>query len=307
MNYQNKYIKYNNKYLELSNHLLNYDHNQIGGSEIQNIIILHHPIIKTTKISQDIKLIIKKLSKFGKIHNYWFNFSKDHFELNDLLFENVAKDIDITFSNLNSFFLIALEHACPFGLYYTYHYHSKCTGIICYPFRYYSKGSYKRRIWKLKENNGYAKVIKNYNIDEYMININNKRLQTLINDNSNNGKYALWYVIDFYLQKQYYKIPTKFKIPTILYTRLDLDIKSIIKNNYNRTDIASMKKIFSENDALQQSMIWNYERIKYDDMLKNKNKSTPNNKNKKLLKIKYIISGWENYQDIIDEVILLND
>jgi hypothetical protein len=44
--------------------------------------------------------------------------------------------------------------------------------------------------------------------------------------------------------------------------------------------------------------MWNFDRIKYDDMLKTKNK--------KYLKIKYIISGWEDYMDIINEVILLN-
>ena len=69
------------------------------------------------------------------------------------------------------FHIIALEHACPFGLYYASTYSSKCKGIICYPFRYYSKGSYDRRIWKLKTNNGYAKIIKKYDVDNYMINI----------------------------------------------------------------------------------------------------------------------------------------
>ena len=98
------------------------------------------------------------------------------------------------------------------------------------------------------------------------------------------------------MQKQYDKIPTKFKVPTILYTRLDLDVKSIVEQNYNRTAIASMKLLFSENDALQQSMIWNFERIKYDAMLKDNNK--------RLLKIKYLISGWEDKQDIINKVIL---
>jgi hypothetical protein len=73
------------------------------------------------------------------------------------------------------------------------------------------------------------------------------------------------------------------------------NIKSIVENNYNRTDIANMKKIFSENDAVQQSMMWNFEKIKYDNMLKNKNK--------KNLKIKYIID--EDNMDIINEVILL--
>ena len=57
-----------------------------------------------------------------------------------------------------------------------------------------------------------------------------------------------------------------------------------------------MKKIFSENDALQQSMVWNFERVKYDAMLKSKNK--------KLLKIKYLVSGWEDIADVYDEVIL---
>ena len=281
--------KYKAKYLELSN-------KQIGGSKALDIVILYHPITKNTKIPKDMKPIIKKLSKLGKIHNYWFKFAQNNFELDDLLFENVAKDIDKTFSHLKSFLIIALEHACPFGLYFSSNYSSKCKSIICYPFRYYSKGSYDRRIWKLKTNNGYAKIIKKYDVDKYMININNERLQTLIADSSDEGIQALWYVIDFSMQKQYDKIPIKFKIPTIIYTRLDLDVKLIVENNYDRTDIANMKKIFSENDAMQQSMMWNFERIKYDNMLKTKNK--------KNLKIKYIID-MDN-QDIINEVILLN-
>ena len=57
-----------------------------------------------------------------------------------------------------------------------------------------------------------------------------------------------------------------------------------------------MKKIFSENDALMQSMFWNFDRIKYDAKLKKENKDT----NK--LQIKYLISGWENLNDIVDEV-----
>jgi hypothetical protein len=189
---EDKYIKYKTKYLKLKN-----DNILIGGdnSKTLNIVILHHPITKTfNKISQDMKQFIKKISKFGQIYNYWFNFSKDYFELDDLLFENVALDIYNTFKKLKSFLIIALEHACPFGLYYSYHYPKTCLGIICYPFRYYSKGSYERRFWKLKENGGYSKIIKNYDVDNYMININNERLQTLINDSSDDGIQALWYV-----------------------------------------------------------------------------------------------------------------
>ena len=293
---ENKYIKYISNYIELSN--ISYNE-QYGGANKKslNIVILHHPLIKSKKIPSDTKSIIKKLAKYSIIHNYYFKFSTDNFVLDDLLFENVAEDIHNTFSNLKSFIIICLEHACPFGLYYVNKYPKTCKTIICYPFRYYSKGSYERRFWKLKENGGYAKFIISYDVDNYMININNERLQTLIKDNSDNGKMALYYVIDFFMQKQYEKIPYKFKIKTILYTRLDLDIESIIEFNYKRTDIASMKQIFSENDAMQQSMIWNFERVKYDAMLKTNNK--------KLLKIKYLISGWEDKQHIIDEIVLI--
>ena len=62
-----------------------------------------------------------------------------------------------------------------------------------------------------------------------------------------------------------------------------------------------MKKLFSENDALKASMIWNFERVKYDAKLKKENKNT----NK--LKIKYLISGWEDYNDIVDEIILFKN
>ena len=43
-------------------------------------------------------------------------------------------------------------------------------------------------------------------------------------------------------------------------------------------------------------MFWNFDRVKYDTKLKKVNKD-----NKKL-QIKYLISGWENLNDIIDEI-----
>ena len=69
--------KYKAKYLEFSN-------KQIGGSKTLDIVILHHPITKNTKIPKDMKPIIKKLSKLNianiKIHNYWFKFAQNNFD-----------------------------------------------------------------------------------------------------------------------------------------------------------------------------------------------------------------------------------
>lgn len=271
-----------------------------------NIIFLHHPsiFIKPT-ISEEIKPIVEKLSKFGNVYNYFFKFHGDNkFELKDLLFENVTEDIDNTFKHLDRYFVVAYEHACPMALHFVNRYPKKVTGVICYPFRYYSLESYKRRIWKFKDNKGWNSLVKDnkYDIDKYLFKINNKRLQELFKENTSNVEKAIIrLVFDINLQKQYHKIPKKFKVPTVLYTRLDLDEKGIIKHNYDRKSIAKMKKLFSENDALQSSMLWNFERIKYDSKLKKENKDT----NK--LKIKYLISGWEDNNDIVDEIILFKN
>ena len=241
------------------------------------------------------------------MYNYFFKFhGNNKFELKDLLFENVTEDINNTFKHLDKYFVVAHEHACPMALHFINRYPKKIIGIICYPFRYYSLESYKRRIWKLKDNKGWESFIKNnkYDVDKYLFKINNKRFQELFLSNSSNydvGKNIIYLVFDINLQKQYHKIPKKFKVPTVLYTRLDLDEKLVIKHNYDRKNIAKMKKLFSENDALQSSMIWNFERVKYDAKLKKRNKDT----NK--LKIKYLISGWEDYNDIVDEVILFKN
>ena len=58
------------------------------------------------------------------------------------------------------------------------------------------------------------------------------------------------------LRKQYDKIPKVFKIPTYLFTRLDMDSVSTIKQNFKRKDIADMKGILSPNDAIYTSMMW---------------------------------------------------
>lgn len=82
----------------------------------------------------------------------------------------------------------------------------------------------------------------------------------------------------------------EFKIPTYLFTRLDMDIDSIIKLNYERKEIAKMKDIVSENDALYNSAMWNFERVKHDKEMINQNGDN--------LTIQYIIGGLENDREV---------
>ena len=268
-----------------------------------NIVFLHLPLIyEEPKIPDELKDTIKQLEKYGKVHNYFFKFSyyKNQFSLADLEFENATEDIYKTFESLGKFLLIAVNHACPYTLHYSTTYPETCIGVICYPFRFYSKESYDRRIWKFKNNKGWSMMIKNekYTIDDYLLNITEENFAKLFKNPEDDEKMIMFLNMDISLQRQYYKIPQKFKVPTILYTRFDLDIPSIIQLNYDRKDIAKMKQIITQDDALYNSMIWNFDRVKYDAILKEQNKD--NN----YLKIKYLVSGWENNDDIIDEVIL---
>jgi len=267
-----------------------------------NIVILHNPtIFHKPVISKNLKNIVKTLKKYGNVYNYFFKFAYygHKFTLNDITFNSASKDIYNTYKHLNKFVVIAIEHAVPYGLYFSNKYPQKCSAFIGYPYRYYCKESYERRLWKFKNNKGFDMMVNNkkYNIDEHLINITETKFNKLFDILGDSEKRIIYLVADFYRQKNYNLIPTKFKIPTYLYTRLDLDEESVIKLNYNRKSIAKIKKIFSENDALMNSMIWNFDRVKFDSMLRKKNKTK--------LTIKYIITGWENYNDIVDNVVLL--
>lgn len=300
MSYYDNYIKYKTKYIKLKK---NNSINETGGSKL-DIVILHYPtVFNKPLVPDDMKPIVENLSELGVVHNYFFKFSYygNKFSLEDLEFENVVENIYDNFKELDRFILIAINHACPYGLCFADKYPEKVIAIVCYPFRFYCKESYDRRIWKLKENKGFELLVKDkkYDVDNYLLNINEDRFSKLFNDPHDDEKQLIYLVMDVSLQRQYYKIPTLFKTLTYLYTRLDLDVQSVIKYNYERKEIAKMKQIISKDDALLNSMVWNFDRIKYDAELKKENE------NNKFLKIKYLITGWEDYDDIVDNVIVI--
>jgi hypothetical protein len=250
-----------------------------------------------SNIPKDIKKLTKNLTKLGQLHEYFFKFNyNEQFTLEDMKFENVSKDIYNKFKHLKKFLVVAINHACPMALHFCDTYPKQVLGIICYPFRFYCKESYTRRIWKFKNNKGWNH--EKYDINKYLLKTNEKRFGELFNNITDEKKEIIYLNFDFGLQKQYYKIPQVFKVPTILFTRLDLDTKSIIKYNYERKEIAKMKQIITKDDALYNSMIWNFDRVKYDSQLIKKNE------NNNFLNIKYLVSGHETYDDVVDEVIL---
>lgn len=293
-----KYSKYKSKYLHLK-----------GGHNTQkqyNILLLFYTYVNTNadEKNKEIEYYTNILKHIGKVYTYDFKFNNTNnkFTLDDYYFKNASDDI-IQFIKTNKIenpIVVCLGHASPYGLYAVDKYPELFSGIVCYPLRLYIKASLERRIWKFRDQGGWAKHMPaKYDFETYYMNPTNKEIQILLEKPGEKELEVLYHVGDKLLQVQADDIPKKFKIPTILFTRFDMDVDSIIKLNYERKAIAEMKGIVSEKDALYTSMMWNFDRVKYDKNLMDLNKDNDN------LRIKYYIAGLENDKNLSDAVINL--
>jgi hypothetical protein len=288
-NFEHKYHKYKKKYL-------------LGGNSVYHIVIIKSPhfwSLPNIEIDDQVNNIINQiqLAKSKKFIIYQYQFKFDYpninYKLEDIEFESVATDIKTRYEHLGSFIVITVSHGSPYGLYFVDKYPELCKCIICYPLRLYSDESLERRVWKLKDQGGWSKYVsKKYNIEDYYLNINEIRFQELLNDNTDESREIIFNIFDKYLQLNNKEIIKVFKVPTYLFTRLDMNTDTIIKLNYERKDIADMKGIITKDDALYAAMMWNYARVKYDIELRELNKET----NK--LTILYIISGIEDGKEV---------
>lgn len=297
----NKYAKYKTKYINLKM-------NQNGRGEM-NIVILNspNPSYRPDNVNDKIRL---ELDKLGKVYDYYFKFGSPEtdFILEDLFFENAAQDINNQFAKLDKVFVVCFEEACPYGLYFADNFPHLCQAIVCFPFRLYTKESLERYIWKYQEKDGWKKYVsQKYGLDKYLLNINNKRLnkvqQNKNNEDNKEELIVLYSIMNYNIRKQYEKIPTKFKIPTCLFTRLDLSVATIIETNFERKAIANMKEIASKDDALLTAMMWHFARYQYDEDLIKLNSDSDN------LRIQYIMADLQEMSelDLLDKVkIMIN-
>jgi hypothetical protein len=274
-----KYIKYKTKYLQLKN-----QNNMIGGGKI-NFIIIGNIRGNDLDFIPNLKRSLKLLN--GNVHEYKFKFKNKRFILDDLTFESVSNDIKLFMDKkeLINNIIICLEESSPYGLFFVNTYPDYCTSIICYPLRLNTKESLDRLYHKYVEKNGWKYISKKYNSIDYFFEINDDRLNELFDKEETN---IIDLLINLQLRKQYNKIPKLFRIPTYLFSRLDMDSISTIELNFERKDIASMKGILSPNDAIYTSMMWNIARVQYDRELIELNKE--NN----FLRIHHIVAFDKN-------------
>jgi hypothetical protein len=223
------------------------------------------------------KILIKNLKKISNVSVYNVKFSlalkkKLNFTLDDLKFESVAQDIFDIYGK-QKIFLIGIECGSPLALYYSYHYSKYCSGVITFPLRKATKEKLDRRIHKFKENKGWEKhVSTKYNVDDYFINLNNKRLQELLlKQKEKEEQLIIFLSVDLNLRKQYQKIPEICKVPTVIYIRLDLNAQAFIERNLKTAAIADMKKLTNEHDTMVYSCVVSIEMVAEIDKVVNKN------------------------------------
>jgi hypothetical protein len=287
MEYKDKYIKYKIKYFELK---MDID-NQIGGSK-NNYVILNNIRGNDAEFTP---ILVKELKQLkGNVYKYKYKFRRNkRFNLDDLTFESVSHDIKLFIDKkkLSNIIIICLEESSPFGLFFVDTYPDYCKSIICYPLRLNTKESLDRLYHKYVNKKGWRFISKSYDSIDYFFEINDDRLNELFDKNEEEEKNIIDLLINLQLRKQYSKIPKTFKIPTYLFSRLDMDAVSTVKLNFERKEIADMKGILSPDDAIYNAMMWNVARVQYDNELINLNKK--NN----FLRIHYMIA-LENKNDV---------
>jgi len=287
MDYKDKYIKYKTKYLKLKNIDTN---NQIGGGKI-NFIIIGNIRGNDLDFIPELKSKLKSLN--GNVNEFKFKFKNKRFILDNLTFESISDDIKLFIDKkeLSDCIIICLEESSPYGLFFADMYPEICKAIICYPLRLNTKESLDRLYHKYVEKNGWKFISENYDPNDYFFEINDKRLNELFDKNGKEEKGIIDLLINLQLRKQYNKIPKVYKVPTYLFSRLDMDSVSTIKLNFERKDISEMKGILSPDDAIYTSMMWNIARVQYDRELIELNKENNN------LRIHFIVA-FENNEDI---------
>ena len=278
-----KYLKYKTKYMG------QLDNNMIGGGKNNYIII---DTIRG-KESEFIPKLKSKLESYGNVVEYKFTFKNKQYKLDDLTFESVSKNIKsfIDKKKLSNNIIICLEESSPYGLFFVDKYPSYCKSIICYPLRLNTKESLDRLYHKYVEKNGWKHISKKYNPIDYFFEIDDVKLKELFDTNGEEENNIIDLLINLQLRKQYNIIPTKFKIPTYIFSRLDMDSTSLIKLNFERKEIADMKGILSPDDAIYNSMMWNIARVQYDKELVELNKEND------FLRIHYVIA-FEKNEDV---------
>ena len=297
MDYKDKYIKYKTKYLKLKNIDTNNQYgsnnyyktikdidvnNQYGGGskntkpKLLIIMCMFYSKNDYQKgLNIDLKSMITTLKKKYNVYLYYTKFHLSHtdavFSLNDMKLENVA--LNIHEQHPEKKYILGIESGSAYASYYSKQYANYCKGLLCFPLRGYTKYALERRIYKYKDNGGWERsVSKTYNIDDYFININNKRLQEIITKRKNEEeKTILMLIVDLELRKQYKKLPEIFTIPTTLFIRLDLDKTSFLERNLNNEAVSAMKKNFTEKDAIFESCFGSMSKVEWCDKLLKKN------------------------------------
>jgi len=270
MDYKDKYIKYKTKYKKLCFQFKNIDiNNMIGGKNIKKHIILLFPDI-LSNIKLPSKIINKLKRKYKIIElNYDFNDSelKNKFKLEDLQFENIAKNIYDNLDKNNNYITIGFNQGCHICNYFSNKYKKIVKMQILLNNRRINAENYEKTIIR-----GNRMLEMNYNkefADKYKLGIISD--DDLIDKLNEKDKYKdlIHHTIALKIREQYKKVPIKQYIKTYIFDQIVSDLDIIYEHNLKDDKTKNIKDIQSIEKAIIDHCKSNVDKIKQNNNMIN--------------------------------------
>ena len=264
---EEKYTKYKTKYLQLKK-----INNQIGGKNINKYIILLFPdVLSNIKFPNK---IINKLKRKYKIIDLKYDFNdselKNKFKLEDLQFENIAKNIYDNLDKDINYITIGFNQGCHICNYFSNKYKKIVTMQILLNNRRINAENYEKTIIR-----GYRMLEMNYNkefADKYKLGIISDN--DLINKLNEKDKYKdlIHHIIVLKIREQYKKVPIKQYIKTYIFDQIVADMDIIYSHNLKDDKTKYIKDIQSIEKAIIDHCKTNVDKIKQNNNMINNSK-----------------------------------
>lgn len=233
--YKQKYIECKTKYLDLKQNKSNYKDNKfiILFPDINGNITVYDQLLSQLNINTTNIIKIKYI------------FTNSTYNLDDLLFENIAKHVTTLLNKNHKYIVIGIEQGCHLANYFSNKYPKYVKYQMLLANRRINKENYEKTIA-----NGYRNLEYNYNktyADKYKYGItDNNDLHEKIKENSP----LVYGTVMLQIRSQYNKIPIKQKVQTYIFDRLTLDLDIMEQHNLKDTETKYTKQIYNMEQAM---------------------------------------------------------
>lgn len=263
MDYKDKYFKYKTKYLQLNNC-------QIGGKS-KYVILLFPDILSDNEFPK--KIINKIKNNYSVIQlNYEFNNKKleDKFNLEDLEFENIAKNIYNNLDKNSNYITIGLNQGCHICNFFSNKYKKIVEMQILLNNRRINAENYDKTIIRGQRmiEITYDKEIAN----KYKFGIKTNEDLTRKLEEKEKYKELIYHTIILKIREQHKKVPIQQHVKTYIFDQLVADTTIMYNHNMKDEKTKKIKDIHTIEKAIMDHYKTNIDKIKQNNNMINASK-----------------------------------